>query len=229
MGFIMFSRLLSVLAAIVVLCALTTQAFAIETASDRRERQKREAQQYPQMAQDALNKKDADLAIELYTKAIDSGAFKSQPEMLGQLYFGRGIAYQMKKDCVTAIADFDKAAETISKGDLFFSRAACHLELKQEDKALADFDLAVKADPEAPSYRSARCFLLFNRKDFAGALPDCEKALLATPNDKNLLLATSQASEQSGNRARAAELYRKLLVVDPGNPTATEGLKRVGG
>ena len=195
----------------------------------RRERQKREAQQYPNMAQDALNKKNADLAIELYTKAIDSGAFKSQPEMLGQLYFGRGIAYQMKKDCASAVADFDKAAETLNKGDLFYSRAACHLELKQDDKALADFDLAIKADPEAPVYRSARCILLFNRKDFTGALPDCEKALLATPNDKNLLLAASQAAEQSGNRPRAAELYRKLLALDPGNPVATEGLKRVGG
>ena len=47
--------------------------------------------------------------------------------------------------------------------------------------------------------------------------------------NKNLLLATSQAAEQTGNRARAAELYRKLLAVDPGNPVATEGLKRVGG
>ncbi|MEQ1865509.1 MAG: tetratricopeptide repeat protein, partial [Micropepsaceae bacterium] len=81
----------------------------------------------------------------------------------------------------------------------------------------------------APLYRSARCIMLFNRKDFAGALPDCEKALAASPDNKNLLTATSQAAEQVGNKPRAAELYRRLLALDPGNPTATEGLKRTTG
>jgi DNA-binding SARP family transcriptional activator len=52
--------------------------------------------------------------------------------------------------------------------------------------------------------------------------------LAAAPNDKNLLLATSQAAEQTGNRSRAAELYRRLQAADPGNPVATEGLKRAG-
>jgi tetratricopeptide (TPR) repeat protein len=209
--------------------AMITPASAIEDASMRRERQKREAQNYPNAALEAYNKKDYDLAIELYTKAIDSGAFRGQPETIGQLYYGRGLSFRAKKDCATAVADFDKAAETINKGELFFARAACHLDLNQEDKALVDLDLAIKTDPEAPMYRSARCILLFNRKDFAGALPDCEKALLATPTDKNLLLAASQAAEQSGNRPRAAELYRKIIAIEPGNPVATEGLKRVGG
>jgi hypothetical protein len=43
------------------------------------------------------------------------------------------------------------------------------------------------------------------------------------------LLAATQAAEQSGNRARAAELYKRIRVLDPGNATALEGLKRVGG
>jgi len=204
-------------------------AYAIEDASARRARQQREAQSLPNEAMEALNKQDADTAIKLYTKAIDSGAFRGQPEMMGQLYYGRGLAYRLKKDCANAIPDFDKAAELINKGDVYFSRAACYLDLNQEDKALADFDLAIKTDPEAPAYRKARCIIMFNKKDFASALPDCEKALAAAPDDKNLLLAASQAAEQTGNRPKAAELYRKLLAVDPGNPVATEGLKRVGG
>ena len=117
----------------------------------------------------------------------------------------------------------------LNDGDLYFSRAACYLELNQNDKALADLDMAVKVDPDAVMYRNARCILLFNKKDFAGALPDCEKALAATPNDKNILTALSQAAEQTGNKPRAADAYRKLLALDPGNQTAIEGLKRVGG
>ena len=225
----MLTRIFQSFIALAVFVSLALPASAIEDSAARRSRQQHDAQAYPSQALEALNKKDADLAIELYTKAIDSGAFRDQPETLGQLYYGRGVAHRMKKNCAAAIPDFDKAATYINKGDLFYARAACHLDLKQEDAALTDLDLAIKADPAAPMYRSARCILLFNRKDFAGALPDCEKALEAAPGDKNLLLAASQAAEQSGNRPRAAELYRKLLAIDPGNATATEGLKRVGG
>jgi Tfp pilus assembly protein PilF len=71
--------------------------------------------------------------------------------------------------------------------------------------------------------------MLFNKKDYARASPDCDAALNAAPDDKVLLLAASQAAEQTGSRARAAELYRKLITIDPGNPVATEGLKRVAG
>ena len=225
----MLTRILSAILALTMIAVYVVPSSAVEDASSRRNRQQREAQNYPNQALEAFNKKDYDLAITLYTKAIDSGAFKSQPDMLWQLYYGRGLSFQAKQNCPLAVPDFDKAVELVNKGEVFFARARCLLEMKLEDKALNDIDLAVKADPEATSYRSARCILLFNKKDFAGALPDCEKALAATPNDKNLLMATSQAAEQTGNRARAAELYRRLLTVDPGNPVATEGLKRVGG
>jgi tetratricopeptide (TPR) repeat protein len=213
-------------AALAVTMALPQLASADMT--ERRERQMREARDLPSKALDALNAQDADRAIALYTKAIESGVFRSEPETLGQLYLERATAHRMKNDCTSAIADFTKAAEYIRKGDIFFGRAACYLEMNQEDKALADFGLAIEADPEAPAYRKSRCILLFNKMDYTAALPDCEKALAAAPNDKNLLLATSQAAEQTGNRSRAAELYRRLQAADPGNPVATEGLKRAG-
>ncbi len=225
----MLKRLLVVVGLLTVLASFAAPSFAVEGVSERQARKRAEAQKLPHEASEALQAKNPDLAIELFTKAIDSRAFNDQPQTIGELYFGRGTAHQMKKDCVAAIADFDKAAATLTDGDLFYSRAVCYLELKQDDKALADFDIAIKTDPDAAIYRSARCIMLFNRKDFAGALPDCEKALVAKPDDKNLLTATSQAAEQTGNKPRAAELYRRLLAADPGNPAATEGLKRVAG
>jgi len=225
----MVKRLLAVLGVLTVVVSLAAPAFAVEGVSERQARKRLEAQKYPQQATEALQNNNPDLAIELFTKAIDSKAFNDQPQTIGELYYGRGNAHRMKKDCAGAIVDYNKATETLNDGDLYFTRAACYLELKEDDKALADLDSAIKVDPDAVMYRNARCILLFNRKDFAGALPDCEKALAATPDDKNLLTAISQAAEQTGNRPRAAEAYRKLLAVDPGNPTATEGLKRVGG
>ena len=225
----MLKRLLAAVGVITILAALTLPSFAVEGVQERQERKRREAQAYPQQGVEALQKNDPDRAIEMFTKAIDSRAFNDQPQTLGEIYFGRGNAYRMKKDCTAALVDYNKAAETLQEGDLYFSMAACYIDLKQDDQALGALDKAVKIDPDAAMYRNARCIMLFNRKDFAGALPDCEKALSAAPDDKGALTAASQAAEQVGNKSRAAELYRKLLAVDPGNPIATEGLKRVAG
>jgi tetratricopeptide (TPR) repeat protein len=225
----MVKRIFATLGMMILVAAVALPALAVEGVAERQARKKLEAQKYPYQAQEAMNNNDPDRAIELFTKAINSRAFDDQPDAMGKIYFGRGNAYRKKGDCTMAVADYTKALEFVKKGDIYFSRAACYLDLKQDDLALADLDAAVKVDPSAPAYRSARCILLFNRKDFAGALPDCEKALTATPDDKNLLTAASQAAEQLGNRPRAAELYRRLLAVDPGNPVATEGLQRTTG
>lgn len=224
----MLTRILAGIGAVTIIASLAIPALALETPTERRERQKLEATKLPGEAEEAARAGNWDKAIELYTKAIESRVYKDDPQTTGNLYFGRGVAYRQKQDCNAAIPDFTKALETINKGDIHFSLAACHLALNQEDAALKDLDNAVKADPEAVMYRSARCKLLFNKRDFSGAVPDCEKALAGTPKDKDLLVATAQAAEQTGNRARAAEVYRQLLTVDPGNTTATEGLKRVG-
>lgn len=225
----MVKRILAVLGMTIMVVAIALPALAVEGVAERQARKRIEAQKYPNQALEAFSAGKFDDAIELYTKAIDSRAFNDQPDTMGNIYFGRGNAYRGKGDCVSAIADYTKALEYTKKGDIYFSRAACYLDQKQDDLALADIDSAIKTDPQAAAYRSARCIMLFNRKDFAGALPDCEKALVAAPNDKNLLTAASQAAEQLGDRARAADYYRRLLAADPGNPVATEGLKRTAG
>jgi tetratricopeptide (TPR) repeat protein len=224
----MGKRILAGLGAIALIAAFSMQGFASSLPSERRAEKKIQLQKLPSQAQEAVLKKDYDRAIELFTRVIDSGAFTDEPHTMGDLYFGRGGAYHAKGDCAAAVADYTKATEYVTKGDLFYSLAGCHLILNQEDLALTDLDNAVKTDPGAVLYRSARCKLLFNKQDFAGAMPDCEKALTGTPKDKDLLYATAQSAERTGNRQRAAELYRQLLTVDPGNAAATEGLARLG-
>ncbi|MFM9862083.1 MAG: tetratricopeptide repeat protein [Micropepsaceae bacterium] len=225
----MLKRIFAGLGALMIVAALTVPSIAVEVPSDRRARLKLEAQKLPSLGDEALSKKEYDRAIQLYTKGIDSGTFADDPQAMGRMHFGRGSAYHAKDDCATAVVDYTKATEYVKKGDYFFMLAACHIKLQQLDLALTDLDNAVKVDPDAVGYRSARCKLLFNKKDFAGAIPDCEKALAAATTDKDLMVATAQAAEQTGNKQRAAEVYKQLLATDPGNAIATEGLKRVGG
>ncbi|NOT41373.1 MAG: tetratricopeptide repeat protein [Alphaproteobacteria bacterium] len=224
----MIKRALAGLGSLAIIAVLTVHALASSLPSDRRAEKKVRLQNVPYQAEEAVQKKDYDRAIELFTKVIDSGAFTDEPHTMVRLYFGRGGAYHAKGDCTAAVVDYTKATEYANKGDIYYSLAGCHLILQQDALALADLDKAIKIDPDAANYRSARCKLLFNTKDFAGAVPDCEKALTATPNDKDLLIASAQAAEQTGNRPRAAALYRQILTVDPGNTIATEGLARVG-
>lgn len=225
----MAKRMFAILTAAALVGAFSMQAFAVDMPSERRAAKKIQLQRLPHQAEEAVQQKEYDRAIELFSRVIDSKAFTDEPHTMGRLYFGRGGAYHAKGDCTNAVADYTKATEYMNKGDLFYSLAGCHLILQQEDLALADLDKAVKIDPDAALYRSARCKLLFNKKEFAAAMPDCDKAVAAAPNDKDLLIASAQSAEQIGNRPRAAELYRKLLAIDPGNTIATEGLSRTAG
>jgi tetratricopeptide (TPR) repeat protein len=224
----MQKRLLVGLVAAALVATVSVQTFAATLPSERRAQKKIQLQKLPSQAQEAVQRKEYDRAIELFSRVIDSGAFTDEPHTMGDLYFGRGGAYHAKGDCTSAVVDYTKATEYMTKGDLFYSLAGCHLILQQDDLALADLDKAIKSDPDAALYRTARCKLLFNKQDYAGAIPDCDKALAGNPKDKDLLYATALSAEQTGNRQRAADVYRQLLAVDPGNAAATEGLKRLG-
>lgn len=197
----MLKRILMALGAVTLVAALVLPAMALDTPSERRARQKIEA---PYQADEAMKANT--------TSTKQSNCTRRQSSR-------RHSTINRRRSEIS----------TISKGDIHFSLAACHLALDQEDIALKDLDNAVKVDPDAVTYRSVRSKLLFNKKDFAGAMPDCEKALASNGNDNDLMIATAQSAEQTGNRARAAEAYRKLLAADPGNTIATEGLKRTGG
>jgi tetratricopeptide (TPR) repeat protein len=207
---------------------LAAPAQAVESLEDRRERSRADVAQNLPLADAALAEKNFDRAIDLYTKVINSNAIDGSD--LGLVLFKRGLAYQAKGDCVHAVQDYDKASDTLkTNGDLYFNRSLCQANLQHPDLALADLDRAVKANPDSVEYRTARCISLFNRHDFAGSLPDCDIALNKAPDDKGLLLAVSQAAEQTGDKAKATKAYRHLLELDPGNKTAQEGLKRLGG
>jgi tetratricopeptide (TPR) repeat protein len=220
----MIMRALAALLALTLVTTFALPVLSAESTKDRRDRLTREALKMPSQAEAALKEKDYDKAIDLYTKALESGAFDTANE--GKILFNRGRAQHAKGDCNAAIADYNKSLEIAKVGDVYFSRAICELDLKQPDLALASLDEAIRIDAESAVYRNARCKVLFNKKEFAKALPDCEKALLTQTTDKDLMVATAQSAEQTGNKKRAAEVYAQLLAADPANTIAADGLKR---
>jgi len=76
-----------------------------------------------------------------------------------------------------------------------------------EDR-LAAAEKSIEADPEK-------------------ALVEARVAAALEATDPAARLLVGQAYEKTGDKAKAAEAYRRVLALDANNPTATEGLKRV--
>ena len=222
----MLKYLAAIFAGIVALMALTepTQAIGFEDARARRAEQ---AKQEAGRGDEAFGAKNWDEAIEHYTKALDANACGGD---CGTYYFRRGVAWLQKEDCGKALADFQKAEETLrDNGELYFNQSRCHSAANQPDLALADLDKALKVNPDSSIYHVGRCIALFNKHDFVAALPDCEFTLQSAPDDQKMLFATAMSAEQTGDKPKAARYYKHLLDLDKGNQQAADGLKRVGG
>jgi tetratricopeptide (TPR) repeat protein len=222
----MVKRLAAVFAGLVAFTVLAAPAHALGIQENRNERAA-QARREGGLGDEALSAKKWDEAIEHYTKMLDAKACGSD---CGKYYFRRGLAWQGKQDCQHAIADYEEAQKTVTdNGELYFNASLCHTQLNQPDAALVDLNNAIKVNPESSIYRVGRCITLFNKRDFAGALPDCEYTLGSAPDDQKMLFATAMSAEQTGDKAKAAKYYKHLLELDHGNQQAADGLKRVGG
>jgi tetratricopeptide (TPR) repeat protein len=96
-------------------------------------------------ANEALAKGDDDMAIQLYTKVIDSGA---KTQMLYYDHVSRGIAFVRKHDDQKALADFDQAVKLKPEDvDARFRRGGARVQLKDFQGAIEDFSAVIEKDP----------------------------------------------------------------------------------
>jgi tetratricopeptide (TPR) repeat protein len=78
-------------------------------------------------------------------------------------------------------------------------------------------------DAEAVALEAIRC----RRLSGAAAAEACGKALAAQPRNVELQLARSAALREMGRTEEAAESYRRVLAIDPGNAEAKQQLARL--
>jgi tetratricopeptide (TPR) repeat protein len=221
----MVKRLAAVFAGLVAFTVLASSAYALGIDENRNARAA-QAKREGGLGDEALNAKDYDNAIAHYTKFLDA---KACGDDCGKYYFRRGLAFQAKQDCEHALADYIEAEKTLTdNGELYWNASLCYSQQKQDDKALEQISLAIKVNPESSIYHVGRCIALFNKHDFAGALPDCEYTLGSAPDDQSMLYAAAMSAEQTGDKAKAAKYYKHLHDLNPGDQRATDGLKRVG-
>jgi tetratricopeptide (TPR) repeat protein len=175
---------------------------------------------------EAVQKGDYPTAVTELTEAIDSG--KLEGENLANAHMARGFAYAQLKQCNNAIPDFTKALETkTTDAQIFAQRGNCYMEMKQIEPGLADLKQAVALAPEDKSYAEFLCASANNAKVYAEAGPACEAAVKKfSPQDKQLIRASAQAYELSGNKPKANEMWKMLAALDPADKDAKDGIAR---
>jgi len=134
-----------------------------------------------QAGEAALDERNYDKAIRLFTKAIESG--EVSPENLSKMYFNRGIAWENKGDLNKAIADYTKAIEiNPNYAKAYNNRGLAWHNKDDYDKAIADFTRAIEIEPKyAKAYHSRG--LAWDKKGYTDkAKADYERAKKLDPN-----------------------------------------------
>ncbi len=95
--------------------------------------------------------------------------------------------------------------------------------------ALDDLTVAVNYRPDAADPHYARGISYMAVQDYKKAFEDFQVAGTNKVNNFEAWAYAGQAAESLGNRADAAQAYRRALQINSSSRLAYEGLRRVGG
>ena len=175
-------------------------------------------------AQAALAARDYKTAIKIFTEILDSGRLP-KTWLAPTLYF-RGKAYRSSRQYDKAIADYTAATEADPKMDVaFYELGATFQALNQHAKAADAFGKAIAIKSNNADYFYGRCVSYSWLGNIKSAINDCEVASRMRPGSAEMLGVLGRLYEDSGQKQRAIETYRKALAINPSQPEAVEGLK----
>ncbi|MEK7329716.1 MAG: tetratricopeptide repeat protein [Candidatus Eisenbacteria bacterium] len=151
----------------------------------------------------------------------------------GEAYYYIGLSYKEMKQYSEALTALRQAASIDT------ARAERHFWLgilyaQQQDSVLAKQALTRSVELDSTSRTAGVAFrqLGFYRlleKDWNGAIPLLERAVALYDQDVQAWVWLGQGYQNSGNRSKAAECYRRALELDPKQPDAAKGLQILQG
>jgi tetratricopeptide (TPR) repeat protein len=150
-----------------------------------------------------------------------------------EAYYFRGLSYKEMKQLPEALADLRQAAALApAKSDRRFWLAVTLTQADSVDAALEEFRATVAVDSTsknaAVAYQQVGFRSHLMKKDWTGAIDQLERSVAIDARNLQSLIWLGQAYQNSGNRAKAADFYRRVLEIQPGEPNATKGLKTLG-
>lgn len=156
----------------------------------------------------ALNEKDLNKQIELYTKAIELN-----PDF-AEAYNNRGVAYKEKGDIPKAIEDYTKAIKlNPNYATAYYNRGSAYDDKEDFDKVIEDYTKAIELNPnDAKAYNNiANTYLKIGELD--QALTNANIAIekdpqRAIPHDTRADIYIAMAEKETDN-GKAKEYYQK--------------------
>jgi tetratricopeptide (TPR) repeat protein len=151
-----------------------------------------------------------------------------------EAYYYTGLSYKELKQYPQALAALQKSASLAeSKADRQFWLGILYAQVDSTDGARRALTRAVELDSAGTSKNTAIAlrqlgFYDLLDKKYPEAIKKLEKAVSINPQDVQALVWLAQAYQNSGNRAKACETYKRALAIDPSQPDALKGMKALG-
>jgi tetratricopeptide (TPR) repeat protein len=151
----------------------------------------------------------------------------------GEAYFYTGLSNKELKRFPEALDALKKStAIDTAKADRFFWLGVLNDQQKNIPDAQAAFQRAVALDDTSKLASKARAQLGYYRlleKDWPGATQHLERSVALDAQYVQAWVWLGQGYQNSGNREKAMEAYRKALALDPNQPEANKGIKILSG
>lgn len=151
----------------------------------------------------------------------------------GEAYFYIGLCQKELKRYPEALEALKQATVLdTSKADRFFWLGVLHDQQKAVPEAKAAFERAIALDDTSKLASKSRAQLGFYRlldKDWTDAVKHLERSVALDAQYVQAWVWLGQGHQNSGNRDKAMDAYRKALALDPNQPEANKGVKVLSG
>jgi len=150
-----------------------------------------------------------------------------------EAYYYIGLSQKELKRFPEALDALRHSVELDStKADRYFWLGVLNDQQKSIADAKAAFTRSVALDDTSKLAGKARRqlgFYLLLDKEWASAITHLERAVALDSQDVQALVWLGQGYQNSGNREKAMDAYRRALALDPNQPEANKGLKALSG
>lgn len=131
----------------------------------------------------AHNRKEYDLAIEIYTDILEH---QPKSHVRGIVHIHRGMAHYARGNLDLALEDFSTTLAYDSKsGKAYFYRGVAHRTRGDLDAALKDFSICLEFDQYNADALYARALVYRSLGDLDSAKADCRNALSVDPDHRD--------------------------------------------
>ncbi len=166
----------------------------------------------------ALGAQDAggyDLAVDFYTRCINSGDLS--PTNQATTYTNRVFAYAKQGQYERAIADYNHALR-IDPGDAitYNNRGTVYAETGDIEKAIQDYSAAIRLDPAYVSPYNNRGTAFAETGDIEQAIQDYDAAIRLDLSDATAYTNRGVAYRYNGEISRAFQDFDTAIGLDPG-------------